>query len=176
MSTIFTGVRRGDVVLAAAMTGLGVWLMAENAMAGPDQTVRVDSHSWLSLPVFAAATLPILWRRRNMLAVLGVTALALVAHLAAFGFLVRCGAGLPLTFALAYSAGRLLGGRTAGYGLAGVLGVQFLVLVMDTAAGLEIIWATAVLAGACWGVGQWLRRRSQAPAADAVPARVGAHA
>jgi hypothetical protein len=174
MSTVFTGVRRGDVALAAVMTGLGAALMAMNATAGPDEAVRIDSHSWLSLPLFAAATLPLLWRRRNMAAVLGVTALALVAHIVAFGWLVRCGAGLPLSFALAYSAGRLLSRRDALLGLAGVVGIQFLVLVKDSAAGLDIIWATAIIAAAVWGVGQWLHGRSAARVSEGSPVRIGA--
>ena len=89
MTTIFTGVRRGDVALAVLATGLGVALMLENIMAGPDAGVRVDSHSWLMVPVFALATIPILWRRRSMLAVCLVTAAALAVHLLAFGWMVR---------------------------------------------------------------------------------------
>ena len=174
MSTVFTGVRRGDVALAVVLTGLGVFAMAMNATSGPDVDVRIDSHSWLSVPLFAAATLPVLWRRRSMLAVLGVTVLALVAHVVAFGWLVRCGAGLPLSFALAYSAGRLLSRRDALLGLAGVVGIQFLVLVKDSAAGLDIIWATVLIAAAVWGVGQWLHGRSAARVSAGAPVRVGA--
>jgi hypothetical protein len=175
MSTIFTGVRRGDAALALVMTGLGTWLMSENVLAGPDVDVRIDSHSWLSLPLFAAATVPLLWRRRNMLAVLGITAAALATHVLVLGWLVRCGAGLPLSFALAYGAGRLLTGRQGRLGLAGVVGIQFLVLVQDSAAGLGIIWATALIVAACWGVGQWLQRRSAVRDPEPAPAPVGAH-
>ena len=78
-----------------------------------------------------------------MPAVLVVTAVALAVNVLAFGWLVRCGAGLPLAFALAYSAGRLISGRASWLGLAAATGIQFLVLVRDSAAGLEIIPVTA---------------------------------
>jgi hypothetical protein len=174
--TIFDGVRKGDVALAVATTGLGIALMTENVLAGPDSDTRVDSHSWLLLPVFAAATLPILWRRRSMPAVLAVTAAALAVHVLAFGSLVRCGAGLPLAFALAYGAGRLMAGRASSLGLAATIGIQFLVLVRDTAAGLEIMPVTALIGAAAWGVGVWLRRRAVRSGDVSVPVPSVAHA
>ena len=174
--TIFDGVRKGDVALAAGATALGVMLMLENVLAGPGSEVRVDSHSWLLLPVFAAATVPVLWRRRSMPAVLAVTAVALAVHVLAFGSLVRCGAGLPLAFVLAYSVGRLMAGRASWLGLAAVTGIQFLVLVRDTAAGLEIMPVTALIGAAVWGVGVWLRRRALRSASVGVPVPSVAHA
>ena len=174
--TIFDGVRKGDVALAVGTTALGVAQMTENMLAGADADVRIDSHSWLLLPVFAAATLPVLWRRRSMPAVLAVTAVALAVHVLAFGSLVRCGAGLPLAFALAYGAGRLMPGRASWFGVAAVTGIQFLVLVRDSAAGLEIIPVTAVLGAAAWGVGVWLRQRAERSASVSVPAPSVAHA
>jgi hypothetical protein len=174
--TIFEGVRKGDVALAVATTALGVAQMTENMLAGADADVRVDSHSWLLLPVFAAATVPVLWRRRSMPAVLAVTAVALAVHVLAFGSLVRCGAGLPLAFALAYGAGRLMAGRTSWLGLAAAIGIQFLVLGRDTAAGLEIIPVTALIGVAAWGIGMWLRRRALRGASVAAPVPTVAHA
>ena len=174
--TIFDGVRKGDVALAVATTGLAVALMIGNVLAGPGDGTRVDSHSWLLLPIFAAATVPVLWRRRNMPAVLGVTAVALAVHVLAFGWLVRCGAGLPLAFALAYGVGRLMAGRASWLGLAAVTGIQFLVLVRDTAAGLEIIPVTALIGVAAWGVGVWLRRRAVRSGDVSVPVPSVAHA
>jgi hypothetical protein len=161
MTTIFTGVRRGDVALAVLATGLGVALMLENIMAGPDAGVRVDSHSWLLVPVFALATIPILWRRRSMLAVCLVTAAALAVHLLAFGWMVRCGAGLPLAFALAYGVGRLSDGWRSWVGL--------LVVAQDSAAGLDIAPVTAVVGAAIWGVGVWVRRRAGRDVAVGAP-------
>lgn len=68
------------------------------------------------IPLFAAATVPLLWRRRNLWAVLGVAA--------------------------------------------AVIGIQFLVLIRDSAAGLGIIPFTAVMSVAFWGVGLYLQKRS----------------
>ena len=69
-------------------------------------------------------------------------------------------AGLPLAFALAYGAGRLVGNRDGLVAFAASLGLQVLVLVKDSAAGLEIIPFTAVIAAAFYGVGYMLRQRS----------------
>jgi hypothetical protein len=161
MNEIFAGVRKGDVVLATVLTALGVLLMVAN-INGDDGT-RIDSRSWLMVPVFAAATAPILWRRRSMIAVLGVTAAVLAVHVLAFGWVVRCGVGLPLAFALAYGAGRLMRGPSSWAGLVGTLVIQVLVLVRDSAAGLDIIPVTAAVGVVCWGVGALLARRATQP-------------
>jgi hypothetical protein len=171
MNSILRGVRPLDYVLAAGMTALGVVLMVAN-MQGPDDGTRIDSTSWVMIPVFAAVTVPILFRRRNLWAVLGVTAAALAVHDVAFDWVVRCGAGLPLSFALAYSVGRLMTDRQqAGAGLAAVVGIQLLVLVRDSAAGWEILPATAVIAVAFWGAGIYVQKRADrsATAVDAAP-------
>jgi hypothetical protein len=171
VNEIFAGVRKGDAVLATLLTALGVVLMIAN-INGDDGT-RVDSRSWLLVPVFAAATVPILWRRRNMIAVLAVTAAALAVHVLAFGWLVRCGAGLPLALALAYGAGRLSRGTWSYVGLVGALAIQFLVLVRDSAAGLDILPVTAAIGAVAWGIGALLARRGERQAVDApVPAAV----
>ena len=174
MNSSIRGVRAGDAVLAAALTALGALLMVGN-ITGTEE-VRVDSRSWLLVPVFASATLPILWRRRSMLAVIGVTAAALAVHVLAFGWLVRCGAGLPLAFALAYGAGRLSDRTQALIGLVGVIGIEFLVLVKDSAAGLGIIPVTAAAAAAAWGVGVWLRRRSAVSGVTEAPVTADSYA
>jgi hypothetical protein len=171
MNSILRGVRPLDCVLAAAMTALGVVLMVSN-MQGSDDGTRIDSTSWVMIPVFAAVTAPILFRRRNLWAVLGVTAAALAVHVVAFDWVVRCGAGLPLAFALAYSVGRLMTERVQSFGaLAAVIGIQALVLVRDSAAGLEIIPATAAISVAFWGAGLYLQQRAQrtVQAAPAAP-------
>jgi hypothetical protein len=176
MTRLFDGVRKTDVALAVLMIALGVVMMLENVLAGPQTDVRIDSHSWLMVPVFAVATGAILWRRRNVLAVLAVTAAALAVHVVAFGWLVRCGAGLPLSLALAYAAGRLADRWRGVVGLIAVIGIQFLVLVKDSAAGLGIIPVTAAIAAATWGIGLWVRRRVTAGATVAQEDRVGSYA
>ncbi len=159
MNKIFDGVRAGDVLLGILLTGLGVALMVGN-ISGQEEGVRIDSTSWTMIPVFALATLPIIWRRRGILAVILVSAAAMAVHVVAFDWVVRCGAGLPLAFALAYGAGRLVGRRDGLVAFAASLGLQVLVLMKDSAAGLEIIPFTAVIAAAFWGVGYVLRQRS----------------
>lgn len=174
MNQVFAGVRRGDVVLAALLTAAGAFLMVEN-IEMTDAAVRVDSRSWLMVPVFAAATLPILWRRRSPFGVLAVTAAALAVHVLAFGWVTRCGVGLPLAVALAYAAGRLLRGLSAWAALAGSLGVQLLVLVKDSSAGWGGLSIGVPLAAVAFGVGVLLARRADRPA-SALAAPVAATA
>jgi hypothetical protein len=129
------------------------------------------------IPVFAAATLPILFRRRNLWVVLGVTAAALAVHDVAFGWVVRCGAGLPLAFALAYSVGRLMTDRRQSVGaLVAVIGIQFLVLVTDSVAGLAVLPFTAVISVAFWGAGLYLQKRSHREVTAEATAPVGTFA
>jgi hypothetical protein len=177
MNKIFEGIRPTDVVLAVAMSALGVYLMLEN-INSTDSDLRIDSTSWLLIPVFLAATVPILWRRRSILTVTLVTAAALAAHMAAFGWDVRCGAGLPLAVALSYAAGRFVTDRRqSALTMVLTLGVQALVLVRDSAAGLDILPVTAVIGIVAWAIGAYVTTRASAsaaaPAADAVP--VAAH-
>jgi hypothetical protein len=172
MNGFLRGVRPLDYVLSAGLTALGVVLMGAN-MLGAEGDTRIDSTSWGMIPVFAVATLPILFRRRNLWAVLAVTAAALAVHDVAFGWVVRCGAGLPLAFALAYSVGRLMTDRRQSYGgLAAVIGIQLLVLVRDSAAGLEILPFTAVISVAFWGAGLYVQQRSHRSVAATDAARV----
>ncbi len=176
MNKIFEGVRIGDYALAALLTALGVVLMLENINAGPGEDIRIDSHSWLLIPVIAATSVPILWRRRNILAVCAVTAAAYAVHVLAFGWVVRCGVGLPLSLALAYSVGRLTDRAQALAGLAAVIGIQFIVLVKDSAAGLAIIPVTALIAAAVWGAGMWVRKRFPSSDADSTSVPVSTYA
>lgn len=160
MTKLFDGVRPMDVVLTVLISGLGVVLMVGN-MGGSEDDIRVDSTSWALIPVFLAATVPLLWRRRYTIAVILASAAAMAAHVAAFGWLVRCGAGLPLAFVLAYAAGRFVTDRVqAAVALALTIGVQALVLVRDSAAGMDIIPVTGAIAAVVWGVGLFVQSRS----------------
>ena len=169
MTKVFDGVRRGDVALAVALTALGVLLMVANVQDHGSGT-RIDSHSWWAVPLFALATVPVLWRRRDVLAVTGVSLAAMGVHVLAFGWMVRCGAGLPLAFALAYAVGRLGSGWRSGVGLVLALALQAVVLVHDSAAGFGVFPVTALLGVAVWGTGVALHR----PAGRGTPVPQGA--
>ena len=111
-SGIVKGLRPLDWVLAGALTALGVWLMVENVVISDAQVAanisagtmvhEITSHSWAMVPVFAVATVPVLWWRRNVIVVTGIAVVAMAAHDLVFGWVTRCGAGLPLAFVLAY--------------------------------------------------------------------------
>jgi hypothetical protein len=161
------GIRPMDAVLALATSAIAVYLMVESIKAGADADLRIDSHSWWMVPVFLAATLPVLWRRRYTLGVTLVAGAAMAVHVAAFGWGVRCGAGLPLAFVLAYAAGRFVRDRgQSALTMTLTLGVQAIVLVRDSAAGLAILPVTAVIGLAIWGIGRFVQSRN-----DTRPAR-----
>ena len=86
-SGIFKGLRPVDWVLAGALTALGVWLMVENVVISDAQVAanisagtmvhEMTSHSWAMVPVFAVATVPVLWWRRNVIVVTGIAVVAM---------------------------------------------------------------------------------------------------
>jgi hypothetical protein len=169
-------IRPMDVVLTVLLSGLGIWMMIENIGTHSGDT-RIDSQSWLMIPVFLMATLPVLFRRANTIAVILVAAAAMAVHVAAFGWVVRCGAGLPLAIVLAYSAGKLIGDRTqSAIALVLTIGVQVLVLVKDSAAGLGVLPFTAVFGVVAWGIGVYVRAQTAKRAATTGPVPVGSRA
>ena len=159
--------RKGDIALAGVLTALGVALMIENITA-TDAAVRIDSRSWLMIPLFAAATLPILWRRRNMLAVTLVTwsRWARTCWRSAGWCAAARACRWPSRSPTAWVGWRPR--WQSWVGLVGALVVQALVLVQDSAAGLQILPVTALIGVAAWGVGLWLRLRSASPVAAPV--------
>ena len=183
MSDILKGVRPLDYVLAGVLTLAGVFMMYENIAAGDDSSLPhpVSTTSWLIVPVFLLTTLPILWRRRNVLAVVGVTTAATAVHVLAFGWLTRCGVLLPVSFALAYAVARFAGGpRRQVAGLAGILIMQLVVLVRDSsiddvASALPLsIPAAAIFYGIGLAVQNRVSRNQQAAAAVPVAERTAA--
>ena len=56
-------------------------------------------------------------------------------------------------------------------GLAAVIGIQVLVLVRDSAAGLDILPFTAVIGAVFWGAGVWVQQRADRGVAAGEPAR-----
>jgi hypothetical protein len=164
MNGIFKGIRRLDYALAGVMTAAGAFLMYENVVAAYEDGLphAQSSKSWAMLPVFVLVTLPVLWRRRNILAVIGVTGVATAAHVLAFGWNTRCGVVLPLSFALAYAVGRFAGaGKNHVIGLAGIVVLQLVALVRDASIDTIASALPVALPGAAlfYGIGLFVQNR-----------------
>ncbi|MFI5691674.1 sensor histidine kinase [Kribbella sp. NPDC051586] len=170
MGGVFRGVKLRDWGIAGGLTVLGVLLMVENiqtsdaqvrnAIAEGSMVHAQSSHSFWMIPVFAAATVPVLWWRRGILAVATVSTLALAAHDLLFGWVTRCGAGLPLAFVLAF-LGALAANRTIAWmvgGLSVVLTV--LVVVVDATTGPSAALLALPIVCIVFGVGLAARRRT----------------
>ena len=142
---ILKGIRPLDYVLAAVMVALAALIGWENINAGPDADVvhALDSHSALMIPVFALAALPILWRRRNVLAAIGVSFVVTAASVPMFGWVIRCGWGLPLAIAFAYAVARFAGSKQDHViGLVGILALQVVILVKDARRAGSTRWSS----------------------------------
>lgn len=164
------GVRPLDWVLAGALTALGAVLMVENVQLPDDQVAAaiadgsmvhpLSTHTWWMVPVFLLTTIPVLWWRRSVVAVTGIALAAVVAHDLLFGWVTRCGAGLPLVFVLAYLAG-YAGARAGAYvalGLAVLLTCAM--LVRDATTGLEPVVLALPIVLIVFGVGWAVRART----------------
>jgi signal transduction histidine kinase len=170
MGRVFAGVRPADAVVTALLTVLGVLLMLENTVT-TSSVLRIDSRSWWMIPVFAAATLPVLWSRRHLTAVVAVSTGVVVVHDLLFGHVTRCGSGLPLAFVLAFVAGQRYERRRSLATLGLVALLVAAVLAVDSSAGPDLIPAGLLIAAAVWGIGRVahgralladeLRRRSE---------------
>jgi hypothetical protein len=162
---IFKGIRPLDYVLTAVMVTLAVLIGLENVGASADVAHDLDSQSALMLPVFAIATLPILWRRRNILAVIGVSLVITAATLPMFGWVTRCGWAVPLSMAMAYAVARFAGSRqNRVVGLVGILALQVVAMVMDSATGgLGGLVVSLPAAALCYGIGLFVQSRTEKP-------------
>ena len=162
--SMFARVRTSDVVLAAVMVAVAVYIGVENVIApvGADVAHPLDSHTPLMIPVFAAAALPILWRRRNILAAIGVSIVIVGASVLAFGWVTRCGFGLPLSIAMAYAVARFAGNRQHQLvGVVGIVALQVVVLVHDASTGgLGALPYSLPAAALLYGIGQLVRSRT----------------
>ena len=163
-----TDIRPVDYVLAAVMVALAAVLGVANMRTGTnaDLVHAPDSHSALMVPVFVAAAVPLLWRRRNILAVIGASFVVFAASVPMFGWVTRCGFALPLSLVLAYAVARFAGSRQNHLiGLAGVLALQVVSLMKDAATGgLEPLTIAVPAALACYAVGFVVQSRaSKAP-------------
>jgi hypothetical protein len=163
MNAIFKGIRPLDYVLAALATAAGAFLMYENITAHSRGLPHPQSTTTAAmLPFFLAVTVPILWRRRNILAVVGVTTVALAVHVVLFGWNTRCGVVLPLSFALAYAVARFaIGRREHLIALTGILLLQVVTIARD--ASIDTLLSAlplAVAGGAiCYGIGRFVQVR-----------------
>ena len=170
MSEVFRGVKVLDWILAGVLTGLGALLMyfdvvttdAEVAGSIADGSMfhPIDSHSPWMIPVFLGATVPVLWWRRSVLVVTGVAVGVMALHDLLFGWVTRCGAGLPLIFVLAF-LGALAYPRTKAwmvFGLCALLSVA--VLVVDATTGPDVLVLALPILLVVFGVGRAARHRS----------------
>ena len=164
MDDIFKGIRPLDYLLMAVMVALAALIGFENvnAWAEADVAHPLDSHSALMIPVFVIAALPILWRRRNILAAIGVSFVVTAASVPTFGWVTRCGWALPLSFAMAYAVARFAGGKQNHLiGLVGILVLQIVTLVKDAATdGLGALVLSLPVAALFYGLGCLVESRS----------------
>jgi signal transduction histidine kinase len=169
MGEVFRGVKVGDWLLAGALTALGALMMSMNVTASDadmaqaiadDEAVHlIDSHSAWLFPVFLGATIPVLWWRRSVLAATGIALGFMVLHDIAFGWVTRCGAGLPLAFVLTF-LGAVAYDRTKAWvncALSALLVVA--VLVVDSTAGPSAILLAIPVVLVVFGVGRAARHR-----------------
>ena len=172
MNAIFKGIRPLDYALAALATAAGASLMYENitshehGLAHPQSTTTAAM-----LPVFLAVTVPILWRRRNILAVVGVTTVALALHVVLFGWNTRCGVVLPLSFALAYAVARFAVGRREHLvALTGILLLQVVTIARDASIDTLLSALPLAVAGGAifYGIGRFVQVRVNKKASKAV--------
>jgi len=162
---IFKAIRPLDYVLTAVMVTLAVLIGLENVNATVDADVAhaIESHSAFMIPVFAIAAVPILWRRRNILAVIGVSFVITAASVPMFGWVTRCGWALPLSMAMAYAVARFAGGKqNQVVGLVGILALQIVTLVEDSATGgLGALVVSVPAAGLFYGLGRFVQSRAE---------------
>jgi hypothetical protein len=165
---IVKGIRPLDYVLTAVMVALAALIGLENVNAGADADLAhsLDSHSALMIPVFVIAALPILWRRRGILAAIGVSFVVTAASVPLFGWVTRCGWALPLSIAMAYAVARFAGSRQNHViGLVGIVALQIVTLMKDSATGgLGPLVLSLPIAGLCYGIGVFVQSRAKSTA------------
>ena len=169
-SSVLQGTRPLDWVLAAVLTALGLLLMIENVrVRDVDVAVQVaegamvhqlSSHSGVMVAVFVLATAPVLWWRRSVPVVTGIALAVMLLHDLLFGWVTRCGAGLPLAFVLAYLGAVTLPRRQASITLALSTLLTGAVLVVDSTTGWEPIVLALPIVLIVFGIGRAVRHRT----------------
>jgi hypothetical protein len=161
---ILRGIRPLDYVLTAVMVAIATVIALEDVNAGTEADVahQLDSHSALMIPVFILAVVPILWRRRSILAAIGGSFVVVAASVPAFGWVTRCGFALPLSFAMAYAVARFAGSRQNQLiGLVGILALQIVTLMKDSATGgLDTLAFSVPAAAIFYGIGLFVQSRT----------------
>ena len=170
MGEVFRGIKVRDWVLAGVLTGLGLIVMqfdvqvtdahVAKAVAEGSMVHPMGSHSAWMIPVFFAATVPVLWWRRSVIAVTGVAIAVMALHDVLFGWVTRCGAGLPLAFVLAF-LGALTYERTKAWiagGLSALL--SMVVVVIDASTGPSVLVLALPVVVIVFGVGRAARHRT----------------
>lgn len=169
-SRVSQRIRPADWLLAGALTALGIAMMVEDvlfqdahaasAIADGTMVHQMTSHSWALVPVFALATVPVLWWRRSIIAVTGTALVVMVSHDLLFGWVTRCGAGLPLAFVLAYLGAVALERRQSwmALGLAALLTSAVLVVDATTGFGPMVLALPVLLI--VFGIGRAVRHRT----------------
>ncbi|CCH80193.1 membrane hypothetical protein [Nostocoides japonicum T1-X7] len=165
-----TGVRPVDWVLAGTLTALGLWLMVENVTVSDEQVAAairegsmahpMTSHSWAMVPVFLLASAGVLWWRRDPV-VVAVVALAVMGlHDILFGWVTRCGAGLPLAFVITY-LGAVALDRSRAYAVLALTSLlTVVVLVEDATTALGAIVLALPIVAIVFGIGRAVRHRT----------------
>jgi hypothetical protein len=149
-------VTKWDLLLAAALSALGVVLMIKNV-----QDAGVDASAF-AVPLFLLVTVPLAWRRAAPIAALAATLAALVVHIVLFGSVVRCGVMFPLVFLLVFAAGAVLARREALLGLGLGLAIVVTMVLADAADGIASGLPFFVpVTAAIWGAGRLVRSRGQ---------------
>jgi hypothetical protein len=170
MNAILKGAKPIDYLLTALAVAAGVVLSLDNInstdasvakqVANHSMAHSLSSHSWLILPVFVVTALPLLARRTNVLAGLALTTVITAGGLG-FGWITRCGFELPLAAAFAYAVARYAGSwRNQIIGLVGVVALNLLSLVMDSAVGMGGLNLGLPVAAILYGIGLFVRSRA----------------
>jgi signal transduction histidine kinase len=170
MGEAFRRIKVHDLALAGALTALSVIVMLFNvrtsdasvdrAIADGSMVHTMGSHSEWMIPAFVAATLPVLWWRRSVIAVTAISLAVMALHDVVFGWVTRCGAGLPLVFVLAF-LGALEYERAKAWitlGLCVLLTLVILAVDATTGPGAVVLALPVLLI--VFGVGRAARHRA----------------
>ena len=147
-------ISRLDIIIAIAFSVLAVVLMVVN-LGEEDVDANV-----LAVPAFVAVTVPLAWRRRAPVAALAATLAAVLAHVALFGDMIRCGVAFTTVLVLAFAAAALLELGPALLGLVVGWAIIVVVAATDVVIGIADAPQFAVLAAVIWGIGRVVRSRS----------------